>query len=199
MGNIEFKQRFIENFLQKENYKIVFKMGENEDDYKRVEEVENKFRCISEYIFKNSKVWILLFIWEKDDENILVKDTGIQSASIVHKIYNDDSLLSYFPYDTEAMSEAKILLLEYDEFRYNNIENLVKLHAGYELALDNTFNISFYIISMFHQYNTLVNLYDDRGLKLLTDNHNFIRDIKESKFPYSESVISSNVPNLVID
>lgn len=187
--NIEIKQQIIKNFFQKENYKIIFKMGENKDDYKRVSEVMEKFRCISEYIFKNNKVWILLFIWDKEDLNILLKDVFIQSASTIHKIYNNDSFLSYFPYDTEAISEAKIFLLEYDEFRYKNIENLVKLHAGYELALDNTLNISFYIISMSYQYNTLINLYDDRGLELLTDNNNFIEDIKKSKFPYTESVI----------
>lgn len=187
--NINFQELCINNFFLKENYKVVFRMGESEDAHKRVEEVANKFQYISEYVFKNNKVWLLLFVWEEEDIKKLQKDKLIQCANTIYKIHHSDNILSYLPYDTEALYEASIFVLEYNEFEYRVFENLIKQHIGYELALDDTLNINFYLVSISPKYNALLNLYDDRGLELLTNNNMFLKDIEENKFPYSNSII----------
>ena len=176
MNKIEFINNYKRLFLLDDELKIRFKMGENRRGKSRITQVLNRFEEISNAVFSDKEVWVLLVIWDPNGKyGTEFVHTGFDT-NLANDYYDGtikDGLIVREKFAEDAFSDAKILYIRYENYSFRNIMPLVYSIAGYELTIENTGGILAYFIS-FEGEPVLLNLYDDRGMELLSHSKNLI-------------------------
>lgn len=186
MKLIEFIDSYKRSFGNNSELKLTFEMGGDEDGIKRVNQVVQRFKEISDYIFKDKEVWVLLIIWDANGSNkkeLLSSGFNINNATSYFHGDLNDGLINKENFYEDALNEAEILYIKYDLYQFECIFPLVYSKAGFELGIDNTAGIVSYFIT-FENPPILLNVYDDRGMELLTHDKKVINDVgtKFSKY-----------------
>lgn len=162
------------NFSNQNIYKAVFKLGLSSNYFIRFEEAIKHFRNITEYLFDKKDMYILLVKWgSKSEENYYGKPDFICDS--VDEEYNLEFFKERFGFD--LTSDDEICLLYNKRFYYDSVRQIIDGIVGFDLGLDSGLNISAYFIS-FDNTPFLVNMYDDRGMEVLTDSAFLIENVK---------------------
>lgn len=176
-----------DNFVQDYNtafnlgltHKVVFEMGEDtSDDFERVNLVMRKYQTISDYLFQNKAVHIILTSWKNRKETLFDLNGIDFKISTAKKIKFKKDYSNVVRFDNVEQND-EIIYLEYNEFNFEIVKPLIKGIAGFELALNNSLNARMYLVS-FDRSPTLLNLYDDRGMELISNSPNLIQEIRQN-------------------
>ena len=181
MEKEELIKKYKKYFSYNDEFRVVFEMGGGLNDELRLRQVHNRFKEISEYIFKNDEIWIILILWDIDrDTKGQLKRVGFkeENATKIFKGENEDNL-----FEREITENDEIYYVNYNKYSFNNIYSLVRAIGGYELGLDCGVNITAYFIS-FKDNPVLMNLYDDRGMELLSNDLETINKVSENFSDY---------------
>lgn len=173
MGKIDFINLYKQFFSKNNELKLRFEMGGKLKSKKRITQVLKRFEEISSYIFDNKEVWILLIIWDSKGNNKkeLLNSGFEKSLSLADEYYTGklrDEVIDIHNFNIEAFEDAEILYIKYKIYNFNAIFPIVYSKAGFELGANNTAGIVAYFISFSDEQPILLNLYDDRGMELLT-------------------------------
>lgn len=188
MEKAEFINAYKRNFVINDELKLKFEMGGKMNGEQRVNQVLQRFEEISNYIFKNKEIWIFLIIWDANGDNKKELVNGGFDETLASNYYYgkvEDGLIIKENFYEEAFEEAEILYLKYKHYSFDDIMPLVYSKAGFELGFENTAGIVAYFIS-FEDQPILLNLYDDRGMELLSHDRETINNISRE---FSEYVI----------
>ncbi|KAA0991033.1 DUF3885 domain-containing protein [Dyadobacter aurulentus] len=180
MNKQEFIRDYKKLFSQNNEFKIRFEMGGNiRSKKKRVKQVLTRFEEISNVVFMKKEIWVLLIIWDfkmDNNEKLIRLGFDIDLAKNYYFGKVNDGLIEMKYFDQEVLDEAEILYLEYGSYSFRDILPLVHSSAGFDLAMENTAGLSAYYIS-FSKEPVLLNLYDDRGMELLSHDKKLIDSI----------------------
>lgn len=74
INKVEFIDNYRKHFRNNDEWQIVFNMGETRRRKARLNQVYKRFKEISNEVFKDGEIWILLVIWDasEDNKNILI-------------------------------------------------------------------------------------------------------------------------------
>lgn len=179
MEKEDFINAYKKKFINNDELKLKFEMGGDMDGDKRLNQVIQRFKEISNYVFKDNEVWVLLIIWDangKNKQELINSGFDISLASSYYDGALDDGLIKKQNFYEEAFQDAEILYLKYKHYSFDDIIPLVYSKAGFELGLENTAGIVAYFVS-FENQPVLLNLYDDRGMELLSHGRETINKI----------------------
>lgn len=170
INKAEFIENYKKHFRNNDELQIVFNMGERRRGKARLNQVQNRFREISSDVFKDGEIWVLLVIWNasEDNKNTLINggfDIDLASNFYIGQIQDD--LIEKDNFCEEAFDDAEILYIRYENYSFDMIFPLVHMLAGFDLGVQDTINILAYFIS-FRNQPVFLNLYDDRGMELLS-------------------------------
>lgn len=192
MTRSEFLSAYKRVFVDDNELRIGFKMGENLRGKKRIDQVVKRFEEISNAVFGGDEIWVLLIIWDANGENKkklidIGFDINLASNYAYGKI--DDGVIVKEKFAEDAFEDAKILYIKYDQYSFNYILPLVYSKTGFELAFENTAQITAYFMS-FSKHPVLLNLYDDRGMELLSHDKEVIDSVAKK---FSKYIISNEI------
>jgi hypothetical protein len=186
MSKSEFINAFKLSFVSDTEFKVTFEMGQNAKGQKRVNQVLERFENISKFVFQNDEIWVLLIIWDAKGEN--KKDflnIGFDK-SIATECYNGkikDALIKKEQFYDKAIANAEIFYLKYNTYLFDKVMPLVYSKAAFELGFQNTASIVAYFIS-FKNQPILLNLYDDRGMEILSNDKEIISNLEKKFYRY---------------
>lgn len=183
MEKIEFINAYKRSFVTNTELKVRFEMGKNEKGNKRVRQVLERFKEISEFIFQDEEIWVLLVIWDANGQNkkeLLNSGFDETQASEYYHGHIGDGLIRKELFSDDAFDDAEILYLKYQNYSFSKIRPIVYSKAAFELGFKNTAGIVAYFMS-FKDKPILLNLYDDRGMEVLSHDNNIISAV-ERKF-----------------
>lgn len=170
-----FLENYKINFSENTKYQIVVDLGTSKDNLTRFDETVNRFKSVSDYLFKNKETYVVLIRWDaKSEEDYYGKAS--QSIEVADEKYDLKPYSKVL--DLEFESDDEIVLLYHNSYSYISIEKIVRGLAGFDLALDEGLNLTAYFIS-FEKAPFLVNMYDDRGLEILTNDDYLNKQIRE--------------------
>lgn len=181
MTKLEFIDAYRDLFAGNSELKVRFKMGEDMRGAKRLNQVLRRFEDISDFVFRDKEIWVFLIVWNANEENakkLLKEMSGEQGATSYYHGKIDDGLVDKERYDEEAFEDAEIVYLKYDHYSINLILPIVYSKAGYDLGMEDTTGILAYFLC-FEDHPILLNLYDDRGMELLSHDKNTINSVCE--------------------
>lgn len=174
--DIELKKIFHKNFTNGIEHKIVFEMSGNiKDENLRVKNVIQRFKEISEAVFINKDIWIALIMWNnsmgtyKDLQDCKFKT---DEATLLLEGDINDKIFHFDDYE-----DCKIIYLYYNKYDFAKVEPLVTAIAGFELGVEPSANVNAYFLNFQEDNAVLLNLYDDRGMELITTNLEFRQKI----------------------
>lgn len=180
MNKAVFVKKYRDHFGKKNKYQIVVSMDERFKGKAKVVQVMKRFNQVANIIFSDKEIWVLLIIWDAYRGTMEdLTNCGFKYPEIYIKGDYDDELLNTQLFDKEALKESEFFYLRYSKYAFEQIAPIVCAIAGYELGLERSANISAYFIN-FDDTPILLNLYDDRGLELVTDSkENFNKILQE--------------------
>ena len=163
----EFYSKYQQNFDEQNCYQIDIETGENfKDDIEKVNFIQKRMKYILDYIFSNKEIYVILFIWNVDRNTIIdLFECGFhydKFDQIIKNIQIKDIKLEDDPPNTEVQ------LLYSKAYQYEKIQPIVQAIAGNEILVKPSADISAYFILFEEDRNILVNLYDDRGIEILS-------------------------------
>ncbi|MEA5260822.1 hypothetical protein VB264_23685 [Arcicella aquatica] len=113
----------------------------------------------------NKECWLVLKIWDVPLGTFTqLENAGFEinlSDSIFEDNFNDSIIKENYT------QNDKILLINYKKYDFEKIRPVIQCIAAYELGIEPSANINAYLISFDNIY-VLINLYDDRGMEVLT-------------------------------
>ena len=157
---------------------LVFEMGEEIDEpKKRVDQVISRFKEITNCVLGDNGFWVILIAW--DESRGTLKDLEkcgfhFDKASFFKKEKAVNNITSL-----DISEDDGLYYLYYNSYERKDILPLISAIAGYELGIVESANISAYLVS-FHEVPILLNLYDDRGMELISNDLDWVKSQTEN-------------------
>lgn len=187
MNKAEFIKNYKAQFTKNKVFQLKFEMGGSiKIKIKRVAQVLNRFEEVSNTIFLNEEIWVLLIIWDAKKSSISKLFSEEFTTNNPKKYYKgeiNDGLIETNNFDQGAFDEAEIFYLQYSQYSFDKVIKLVYSSAGFDLAIENTIGITAHYVS-FKREPILLNIYDDRGMELLSPDKNIVDSIGEKFSQY---------------
>lgn len=164
----DFEKEFIDKFgdidrtsLSKQ-VKIRCELGGEESDLRRVEQALDRAIKIFSTCFKDSDIWLRVVLWDKKAmENLKAAGLCLQDATIEFGSNTDNS----------------IRYIYYEKFSKSIIYPFISTIINYDLGYEPSANITCYFLNF--NLRVIVNLYDDRGLDIYSQNKTLLQDINK--------------------
>ena len=164
---IEFIERYENSYNRDNCFQSRIEIGEDfESDYLKVKHIHKLMEDICNHFFFNKELYIVLFLWNTNKKTKQELITCGFNYSKIDSIFNDLKISDIKLADNPPNKEVSLLII--NKYDFSTIKSIVQAIAGYEILIKPSANISAYFISFGEEYDVLVNLYDDRGIEILT-------------------------------
>ena len=185
MDKADFIKAYTTQFDVNAEFQAFFEMGGILDGRKRVRQVVDRFKEIADFVFHDKEVWVLLSIWGvKSGAKEDLEKCGFKMESSTEHWEGklEDGLIDTSKFAEEALEDKEFLeelgirYLKYEKYSFDAIRPLIQAIAGHELGLKRSANVTAYFLT-FEGSHTMLNLYDDRDVELLSDNEVYVEQI----------------------
>lgn len=174
----EFYKRYESSFDNKNCYQTLINIPDTfENNYLKVDYIHRLMENLCDQLFFEKDLYIVLFIWNTDrntTQELIICGFDENKFDFVFKnIKIDDIKL------VENPQNIDINLLYKQKYDYLTVKSIVQAIAGFEIGVEPSCNVSAYFICFSEEADILVNLYDDRGIEILTTDKSISTEISE--------------------
>lgn len=170
----EFWSKYKTYFENDKGEQLVFELGEEiDDDNNRLNQALGRFTQIVNSILDNKDVWIILFCWNENlgsFEDLKKCGFNPSNANFIYKIDKENNVTNL-----EIDDDDGLYLLYYEKYNIGNLIPLASAVVAKDLGLEKSANVNAYFLN-FSENPILINLYDDRGMELISNDLNWIKD-----------------------
>jgi hypothetical protein len=161
---ILFETSYLKFFGSESEMSLVLEMGEGEDAVQRVNITHQKSKEVLDYLFDSRDLWIKLIIWNKSfNTRFELEKCQFDWKKPMQVVDLHDSIVL----NASEKVDTDAYFLYYPKYDYEMVRPLIQAIAAFELGLDPSANISAEFMS-FGRSPVLVNLYDDRGMEIIS-------------------------------
>lgn len=178
MNKVDFIEEYKRTFEKSNLYKIVLEMGDSTSlKQEKIAIIQKRFQEIVKITLGKEikNIWVVLYFWNSKEQIFTeLSDCGIDFKSKkTLEGKQSDGIVNYQFYNPEH-----VLYAHYESIELGILTNLISGIARDEIALTPSTEAKAYIISL-DAHPVLLNLYDDRGMEILTSSPKVYADILE--------------------
>lgn len=141
--------------------------GEDMDNDNRVRQAIDRSASVLKYCFEGKEVLLRIVLWDRES----LKTIENLFAGLKYEIEKNDSF------------EDDVIYVKMEQYDEVICENIAKLIIHHDMALEPSVNITCYFMNF--DIPAVVNIYDDRGLGIVSPDFCFLDDLSRACLEYT--------------